>query len=149
MSVASICKRNVETVGPAETAAGVARRLTACDVGSVVVVDERSRPMGIVSDRDITTRVVAAGRDPERTPITDVMSPMPTTVLEDTSIETALGHMRVGRLRRLPVVNGMDELVGIVTLDDILLLLAEELAAIEGLIESEVPRHETGTGGTT
>src|SRR5512147_2582787 len=140
MSIASICNRSVETACAGETALEVARRLTARRVGSVVVVDDQSRPMGIVSDRDIATRLVAAGRDPARTPVTEGMTPMPTTVLESTSVEAALGTMRVGRLRRLPVVNGMDQLVGIVTLDDILRLLAEELKTIEGLLESETPR---------
>lgn len=144
MSIATICNRSVETARATETAADVARRMAARRVGSVVVVDERSRPMGILSDRDITTRVVAAGRDPGRTPVSEVMSPMPTTVLDSTSIENALGHMRVGHLRRLPVVNGMDELVGIVTLDDILRLLAEELSTIEGLIDVEGPAHKAG-----
>jgi CBS domain-containing protein len=145
MSIASICNRNVETAGPAEAAADVARRMTVRRVGSVVVVDERSRPMGIVSDRDIMTRVVAAGRDPGTTPINDVMSPMPTTILETTTIENALGHMRIGHLRRLPVVNGEDELVGIVTLDDILRLLAAELSSIEDLIDAEAPRREAAS----
>jgi CBS domain-containing protein len=101
--------------------------------------------MGIVSDRDIMTRVVAAGRDPGTTPINDVMSPMPTTILETTTIENALGHMRIGHLRRLPVVNGEDELVGIVTLDDILRLLAAELSSIEDLIDAEAPRREAAS----
>ena len=149
MSIAQLCNRNVETANGGETALEVARRLTARRVGSVVVVDDQSRPMGILSDRDIATRLVAAGRDPARTLVTDIMTPMPTTVLESTSVEAALGHMRTGRLRRLPVVNGMDQLVGIVTLDDILRLLAQELSAIEGLIESETPPRAAGVGGST
>ena len=72
------------------------------------------------------------------------MTPMPTTVLQDTSIESALGHMRVGRLRRLPVVNGSGALVGIVTLDDILALLAEEFSLIGGLLERETPHQIDG-----
>ena len=147
MSIASICNRQVETARSSELVADVARRMTMRRVGSVVVVDERSRPMGIVSDRDFMTRVIAAGRDPVRTPITEVMSAMPTTILDSTSIENALGDMRIGHLRRLPVVNGMNELVGIVTLDDILRLLAEELRTVEGLIDAEAPRHEAGDGG--
>ena len=148
MSIASICTRNVETARAAETVVDVARRLTARRVGSVVVVDDQRRPMGILSDRDIATRLVAAGRDPAKTPVTEIMTPMPTTVLESTSIEAALGQMRVGRLRRLPVVNGMDQLVGIVTLDDVVRLLAEELTAIEGLIDSETPGRTANVGGT-
>lgn len=55
----------------------------------------------------------------------------------------------MGRLRQLPVVNGMDQLVGIVTLDDILRLLAQELSAIEGLIDSETPGRAVGVRGPT
>ena len=149
MSIGSICNRTVETARAGETALEVARRLTARRVGSVVVVDDQSRPMGILSDRDIVTRLVAAGRDPAKTPVTEIMTPMPTTVLEGTSIEAALGHMRIGRLRRLPVVNGMDQLVGMVTLDDILRLLAEELKTIEGLLDSEMPARTANVGGAT
>ena len=139
MSIGSICNRNVETARAGESALEVARRLMARRVGSVVIVDDESRPMGILSDRDIATRLVAANRDPAKTPVVEIMTPMPTTVLEGTTIEAALGCMRLGRLRRLPVVNGMDRLIGMVTLDDILRLLAEELKSIEGLLESEMP----------
>jgi CBS domain-containing protein len=72
------------------------------------------------------------------------MTPMPTAVLEDTSIESALGHMRVGRMRRLPVVNGAGTLVGIITLDDVLALLAEEFSLIGGLLEREAPHRPIG-----
>jgi CBS domain-containing protein len=141
MSIARIFVRDVETVGPRETVAAVARRMRDHRLGTVVVVDEIHRPMGIVSDRDVTVRLVATGGDPAHTPIRDIMTPMPATVLADTSIEATLGHMRMGRVRRLPVVDGLDKLIGIVTLDDILRCLAEELGEIEELLEEERPPH--------
>ena len=144
MSVGRICTRDVDTAGPKESAVDVARRMRERQVGTMVVVDERAQPMGLITDRDIALRVVAAGREGARTPVVEIMTPMPTAVLEDTSIESALGHMRVGRMRRLPVVNGAGALIGIVTLDDILALLAEEFSLIGGLLEREAPHPLPG-----
>jgi CBS domain-containing protein len=139
MDVGMICKRDVETMRAGATVTDAARRMAERHVGAILVVDERSRPMGIVTDRDITTRVVAHGRDAQRTGLADVMTPMPVTVLESASIESALSEMRVGHLRRLPVVNGMDEVVGILAMDDIVRVLAVEIAEIGNLIEAESP----------
>lgn len=144
MSVGRICVREVDTAGPKESALDAARRMRERQVGALVVVDDQARPMGLVTDRDIAMRVVAGGREAAQTPVLDVMTPMPTAVLEDTSIESALGHMRVGRMRRLPVVNGAGQLVGIITLDDVLALLAEEFSLIGGLLEREAPQRPIG-----
>jgi CBS domain-containing protein len=139
MSISSIYVRDVETIGPEVAVADVARRMRDRRVGTIVVVDEDRRPMGIVSDRDVTVRVVATGSDPARTKIRDIMTSMPTAVLRDTSVEAALGEMRMGRMRRLPVVDGLGKLVGIVSLDDVLRSLAQELGEVELLLEEEAP----------
>lgn len=141
MSVGRICIRDVDTASRDETALVAARRMRDRNVGTLVVVDERNRPMGLLSDRDLAVRVVAHERDPARTPVTEVMTAMPMTVLESSSIESALGHMRTGNLRRLPVVNGADELVGIVTLDDILAVFAEEFSVVGALLARESPHR--------
>jgi CBS domain-containing protein len=144
MSVGRICTREVDTVGPTESSADAARRMRERQVGTLVVVDDRAQPMGLVTDRDIAMRVVATGREAAQTPVVEIMTPMPTAVLDDTSIESALGHMRVGRMRRLPVVSGAGALIGIVTLDDILALIAEEFSLIGGLLEREAPHPPAG-----
>jgi CBS domain-containing protein len=140
MSVGRICSRIVHTATRDETARDAARRMRECGVGTLVVVDEAGHPAGLLTDRDLAVRVVAEGRDAARTRVEEVASPMPITVLEDTSIESALGTMRTGRLRRLPVVDGMNRVVGIVSLDDVLELVAEEFRLIGGLLEREAPR---------
>lgn len=137
MSVGRICIRDVDTVSADETVLIAARRMRDRQVGTLIVVNDRRQPMGLLSDRDLAMRVVAQERDPARTPVAEVMTAMPMTVLETSSIESALGHMRTGRFRRLPVVNGVGEFVGIVTLDDILTLLAEEFSMIGTLLERE------------
>lgn len=144
MSVARICIRDVETAKPTDSVADIARRMRERRVGTVVVVDDEHRPMGLVSDRDVAVRVVGMERDPARTTLRDIMTPMPMTVLMDMTIETAVSHMRTGRMRRLPVVDGMGKLLGIVTLDDVLRFMAEEFVMIERLLESEAPEPKGG-----
>jgi CBS-domain-containing membrane protein len=68
------------------------------------------------------------------------MTHAPTTVSEDASIESALSLMRSGRFRRLPVVDAGGNLVGLLSLDDVLILLAEEFTQIGSLLERETPR---------
>jgi signal-transduction protein with cAMP-binding, CBS, and nucleotidyltransferase domain len=68
MSVGRICIREVDTVGPKESALDAARRMRERQVGTLVVVDGRARPMGLITDRDIAMRVVAGGCEGARTP---------------------------------------------------------------------------------
>jgi CBS domain-containing protein len=109
-------------------------------VGTLVVIDQGSRPVGIVTDRDLTVRVLADGKDGVRTTLRQVMTPAPVTVREGTAIEDALRLMRTGQFRRVPVVDVEDRLVGLLSLDDILDLLAEEFREIGRLVHDEGPR---------
>jgi CBS domain-containing protein len=141
MSVGRICIRDVDTASAGESALVAARRMRDRNVGTLMVVDERNQPMGLLSDRDLVMRIIAQERDPARTPVAEVMTAMPMTILESSSIESVLGHMRTGHFRRMPVVNGSGALVGIVTLDDILTLLAEEFSMVGALLERESPHR--------
>ena len=141
MEVAQICRRDVDTVGPEETALVAARRMHDRGVGTLIVVNDLDQPMGLLTDRDLAMRIVAQERDAARTPVTEVMTAMPTKVLEASSIDSALGNMLAARCRRMPVVNGMGELRGIVSLDDILRHLAEEFSSAGELLERESPHH--------
>jgi CBS domain-containing protein len=116
-------------------------------VGTLVIVDGKQRPIGVITDRDVVLRVVAAARDPATTRVADVMTREPRTVSEDTPIEGALSLMMAGRFRRLPVVDRNGRLTGIVSTDDVLDLVAEELSMIRGLIAREAPHPMTGTAG--
>lgn len=137
MTTGRICTREVSVISPSETATAGAARMADHDVGTLVVVDEANRPLGIVTDRDLVVRVLARGLDAASTRIEAVMTPEPRTIGERTPIELALSVMRAGRLRRLPVVDDEGKLVGIQSLDDTLGLLAEELTIIGGLLERQ------------
>ncbi len=140
MSVGRICVREVDTAGPNDTVAVAAERMHQRAVGTLVVVNRVSQVVGILTDRDLVSRVLAKNLNPVDTAVHEAMTMAPKTVTVETPIETALLIMRSGRFRRLPVVSGTGELVGLVTLDDVLMLLAEEFSQIGRLLKRETPQ---------
>jgi CBS domain-containing protein len=140
MSVGRICVREVDTAGPDETVAAVAERMHQRAVGTLVVVNNAYQVLGIITDRDLVSRVLAKGRNPLETTVRDVMTIAPKTVWEDTTIQSALLTMRTGRFRRLPVVGRANRLLGLLTLDDVLMLMAEEFTQIGRLLKRETPQ---------
>jgi CBS domain-containing protein len=119
-----------------ESAAAVARRMRDLHVGCVVVT-RGSRPVGIVTDRDLALRVVAEGRDARATLVSDIVTYDASTLPRDAGIETAARMMRERGVRRLPIVTDDGRVIGIVTADDLTILLAKELADVgAGLAEA-------------
>ena len=139
MHLNEICTWQLDKATPQETILDAARRMNDRNVGALVVVDENNRAVGILTDRDITTRVTAQGRDATSLRISEVMTPEPITVSEITSARDALHAMRAGGFRRLPVVNSQREVVAIVTLDDLLTLFAGFLADVHSVLKKEGP----------
>ena len=138
--IGRVCQREVDTADTGESVRYAAERMHQRSVGSLVILDGTKRPVGIVTDRDLVTRVIAAGLDPETTALQEVMTATPCTVNEDEPIESALKKMRQGPFRRLPVVDDQHVLVGLVSVDDILDLLVEEFIDIGDLLKRETPR---------
>lgn len=139
MSVGRICVREVDIASEDESAQAAAQRMHARKSGCLVVVNRANEPIGVVTDRDLTIRVLADGLDAQ-TQLAEVMTRHPKSVGEQTPIEEALRLMRAGAFRRLPVVDRSGKLAGLVTLDDILELLTEEFREIRGILEQETPR---------
>ena len=107
----------VVTAAPDESAHAVAALMRDRNVGSVVLVDEAGRPVGMVTDRDLTVDLLAESADPESPAESCATAPVVTGRV-DMELEEAAALMVGHRIRRLPVMDG-DDLVGIVTLDDI------------------------------
>lgn len=137
MSVGRICSREIDIAEANETARDAARRMHQRDVGTLVVLNDDRQPIGLVTDRDLVCRVLAPPRDPEATRVREIMTTNPKVLREDSPIEGALGLMRAGSFRRVPIVDASGRLVGILTLDDVLALLAEEFGHIGGLLERQ------------
>jgi CBS domain-containing protein len=140
MSVGRICTREVDVATADENVWRAAERMQQRSVGTLVVVDKLQHVIGIVTDRDLVLRVLADQKEPQETLVGDVMSRRPATALEDTPIETALERMAAGGFRRMPVVDHSGKLVGLVTLDDILLLVGDELAHAGKVLARQTPR---------
>lgn len=134
-----VCNREVHFGEPEESARAVAARMRDRSVGAILVLDADRQCVGIVTDRDLVLRVLAAGRDPDRTPLAQVMSRRPHVVHEDAPLEEVLALMRDACLRRVPVVDRDGRLQGIVTLDDVQQLLADQLAVAGQVLASQSP----------
>lgn len=140
MAIGEICNREVVVVTRQTPVIEAARLMRQHHVGDVVVVMEEGglrTPVGIVTDRDIVVEVVAAGLDPDALTVGEIMTPELATVQESTGVFEAIRYMRDKGVRRLPVVDENADLIGILALDDLLDLLAEELGALARLIARE------------
>jgi len=110
------------------------------NVGSVIIEDD-GRPVGIVTDRDLVLDVLEPRSDPTQVTAGDVMTETPLTVGLDEGLFRAMAAMRENSVRRLPVVDEDGSIAGIVTLDDLVVMLAEELGDLAGVIEAESPAY--------
>jgi CBS domain-containing protein len=116
--IGDIMTRKPRVIQPDATVADAAAMMRRLDVGALPVCDG-SRLIGMVTDRDITTRATADGRDPHLTPVRDVMSPGVAWATEDDPVEEAARIMREHQIRRLPIVDERHSLVGVVSLGDL------------------------------
>jgi CBS domain-containing protein len=135
----------VVTVLPSETVRDAARRMAEHEVGSLVVVavDGATRAVGMLTDRDVAIRCVAARRHPDETLVSEIMSAPVQSVDESTPIDEALSHMAGAGTRRLVVTGAGKEAVGILSMDDILDLLIEETTEIGRLLSKQTPHAHT------
>jgi len=138
MRIVDLCTEQVEVVAPAVRVADAARRMAKAAVGTLVVVDELRRPLGILTDRDVATRVVGQGRSPRGTPVSEVMSDPVAWIHSDRLVEDALAEMTRLRVRRLAVVDDAERLVGVLALDDLLCAFLEEGSPLRAAIQANL-----------
>ena len=125
MKLAAIMTGGIETVTPQASLAEAAKKMASQDIGSLPVCAERSRVVGIITDRDITVRAVARGMDPNRTRVEEVMTRDVLSCRSDAEVAEACDLMEKRQVRRLLVTDGTDTPIGIVSLGDIALCLRE------------------------
>lgn len=146
MTISAICSREIITVHRDATVLHAAMLMRQYHMGDVVVIEDRkgkSVPVGIVTDRDIVIELVATELDCRVITAGDIMGTHLIVVKEDAGIFEAIQLMSAKGVRRLPVVDNEGGLAGIVTLDDLLLLLAKELGAFSKLIRHEQKNEAT------
>jgi CBS domain-containing protein len=146
MTIGAVCNREVITVQRDATVLHAAMLMRQYHVGDVVVVEARNAqclPVGIVTDRDVVIKLVATELDSAVITVGDIMEPKLTIVKERSGVFEAIQAMTAKGVRRQPVVDDDGGLVGIITLDDLLLLLAKELSSLTKLVAREQKNEVT------
>ena len=140
-TVATICNRSVAFTTPETPIVAASELMRHGHVGSLVVVEQMNGgkriPVGIVTDRDIVVGVIATGLDPTTITVGDIMSGGLVVGRETDTILGTLEVMRSKGVRRLPTVDRNGELIGIVTVDDLLEMLADELGELARIVARE------------
>lgn len=140
MAIGEICNREVVYVNRDVTVHAACKLMRHYHVGSLVVVDEtegKRVPVGILTDRDIVVEIDAMDLDPKVMTAGDIMSSELATVPENHGVLETIDVMRFKGVRRMPIVDADGRLVGIVTIDDLLEVLAGELTDISRIVSRE------------
>jgi CBS domain-containing protein len=144
MNIGEICTRRV-IIAPRETSLRDAAKLMREEhTGDIVIteqVGDRRSPIGILTDRDLVIEILAEDVTPAGLTVGDVMTENPVTAREGDGIFETIQLMRAEGVRRVPVVDRSGSLVGIVSLDDFLEILAEEFGNLTTLIRQERRRE--------
>jgi CBS domain-containing protein len=144
MKVGEICTVQTIYCKRDETVQGAALLMRKNHVGDLVVVEQPNGeriPVGIITDRDIVVSVIALGLDPASLLVGDIMSDDLLTAAEEDDVYETIERMRFRGIRRVPVVNNKGGLTGIVSVDDLLEFLAEEMGELSR-ISSHQQAHE-------
>jgi CBS domain-containing protein len=144
MNVGEICSRVVAVAEARTPVQQAARRMRDHHIGTLVVTEggaDARRPVGIVTDRDMVVQVVAADVDYRALAVGDIMSERPSTIKETAGLFEAIAQMRSVGVRRLVVVDDRGHLLGIVSMDDLIAVLAEEMSAMAQAIRVEQKRE--------
>ena len=144
MRVGEYCNREVVVIEQQDSITEAARIMREYHVGDVVIVrSEQGKqvPVGILTDRDIALEIVAKSGDPESVSAGDAMSYDLTTVNEEDDLMHVIEIMRDKGIRRVPVVDLDEALVGIITVDDVLDLLSEIFIDIVHLVDRQRKRE--------
>jgi CBS domain-containing protein len=108
-----------ECVGESQTVADAAKKLSELGVGSMPICGDDDKLKGMLTDRDIVVKVIAEGKDPSSTQVSELAEGVPVTIGEDDSVEDALKAMSENQVRRLPVLDSDKKLTGIVSQADV------------------------------
>lgn len=145
MSAGEYCNRDVVIVKAADSLRSAIQLMRSHHVGNVVVVEKvagANMPVGILTDRDLVLEVMAQDIDIDSVTVGDVMSDQLVTVTDDTGLDDSLDVMRAHGIRRLPVIDRSGNLQGIISIDDVLEVLADQVQKLAILVKTEQRREK-------
>jgi len=146
MSIGKVCNRETVIARAEDTIVEVSKLMRRHHVGDVVVIEPGEGgnvPIGILTDRDLVMEILAQDLSPDAVTVRDIMSEEIVTAREEDGIWDTLQRMRIKGVRRVPVVDARGGLVGMLALDDLLELLAGELADLAKIVRREEGRERT------
>jgi CBS domain-containing protein len=140
MTVQDIAREAVVTAHRDQTAGNLATLMKEETVGSVIIEDE-DQPVGIVTDRDLAMNVLETRADPTQTTADEIMTEDPATAHTDDGVFEVIERMSTEQVRRMPIVDDEESLTGVVTMDDFLVLLSDEMNHLKTVVEAESPPY--------
>jgi CBS domain-containing protein len=141
MSLQEFCARPVVTITPDRTIREACQLMREHNLGCLLVTERDGRLSGMLTDRDIALRVTGEGKDPQLAKVQGIMTPNPVRIPVDRSLHELTTLMHSQRVRRIPIIDREGKPIGIVTLDDLLALLGDEMSEI-GKTVSEAFLHK-------
>lgn len=132
MPIRDLCSPDVLTTAPHFTVLDAAKLMARKNAGDIIVV-ENKKPVGILTDRDIVTKVLANSIDPDQCLISDVMEKNLVTAYEDDGLFQTIEKMQEFAIRRIPVIGNNGEIAGIISSDDLYQMLSEELGNLSSV----------------
>ena len=126
MSLDMFCKRPLVTISPRSSVYEACQLLKEKKIGCVLA-QENGKLDGILTDRDIALKVAGEGRDPRQVKVGEIMTPNPARISMDKDLHDLTALMHALHVRRMPITDGGGKAVGIATLDDVLVMLANDM----------------------
>jgi len=145
MLAGEYCNRDVVIIGKTDSIFKAAKLMRDHHVGDVLVVESRNGervPVGILTDRDIVIEIIAVEAELNALSVQDVMSFKLITSNEKDDLMATIKRMRINGIRRIPIVSQAGGLVGILSIDDILDVISEQLMDVDQIIANEHDREK-------
>ncbi len=140
MELLDLCHQQPVTANPGDPLAFVVQKMRDENVGAVVVVDAQRHVVGLVTDRDVAL-ALGMQRATTATPVSEVMTTDVKTIWFDQGIFNATQYLLGHQVRRLPIINRQEELVGLLSVDDLIGLFARELFNVGRALEPALGQH--------
>jgi CBS domain-containing protein len=140
MSLQKFCRKPVAKISADVNIVDACRMLEERNVGCLIV-ESGEKLCGVITDRDIALKVTGAQRDPQKTIVKDIMTTDPIRIFVDKDLHHLTSLMHAYHVRRVPIVNEYHKTLGIVTLDDLIALLGEQMSDIGKAIAEGFPQE--------
>ena len=144
MSLMNFCRKSVVRISSDASSVEACRLMQEKNVGCLIV-ERDGKLCGILTDRDIALRVAGAQKNPQETSILEIMTPDPIRISVDKDLDHLTSLMHTYHVRRVPIVNGYDTALGIVTLDDLIAQMGSNMSEISKAISEEFAQADFST----